>query len=164
MSFFDVSDAEGVELEGRWDDVTSVDVCEHGDHPAECPSCRSAGLLAAVRTLGPNAGEWSECDECGAMYPSDSCCNNCVAAISGEGEDMSDEDQLKLDWATRLALLLDEATDLQLKSCRYALDREEKKRLTQAQETIRALDPDAPKQRKTRKDAGTTRARKEQAA
>jgi hypothetical protein len=124
------SPEEGVELEERWDDVTSVEECAHGEHPLECSLCTSAGTIAAV---------------------------------SGEGEDDMAE-ELKSDWNTQLSLLLDEASDLQLKSARYAVEREEKKRLAMALETIRALDPDAPKPRKTRSDAGTTRVRKEQAA
>lgn len=52
VSYFDVSDAEGVELEERWDDVTSVDECVHGAHPVECAMCTSAGFIAAVSGEG----------------------------------------------------------------------------------------------------------------
>ena len=57
MSFFDVSDAEGVELEERWDDVTSVDECVHGAHPVECSMCTSAGTIAAVSGEGGTVGD-----------------------------------------------------------------------------------------------------------
>lgn len=85
-----------------------------------------------------------------------------IAAVSGEGEDdMEDTEDPGFD--VQLRVLLEGASDLQVMQVRYAVEREEKRRVELAQATIRAFDPNAPNPRKTRKDAGTTR-RKPEAA
>ena len=86
-----------------------------------------------------------------------------------EGDDMQDIDRMMTDsedpaFDVQLRLLLEGANTLQLKQVRYSLEREEKKRLEDAQATIRALDPKAPKPRARRSDAGRPRAAKENAA
>jgi len=93
-----------------------------------------------------------------------------MAANGGEENDnMMDPDKLMeqsnvltVPWESMLATLLEQATDLQLKQARYALEREQGRRLEEAQATIRALDPKAPKPRARRSDAGKPRAPKEQ--
>lgn len=94
-------------------------------------------------------------------------CKEAIAADSGEGTDM-DPDKLMeptepfvlADWNTRLNLLLDEASDLQLKAARYAIERAQAKRIEMAKETIRQLDPKAPRPRARRSDADKPRAPK----
>jgi hypothetical protein len=131
MSYLDCSDVEGLDLGDR-DDYELCGLC--GEVPVDVP---------------------------------DSLCASCKrfdAAHSGEGDDMQDIDRMMSDTETtfdmQLRLLLEDANTLQLKQVRYSLEREEKKRLEDAQATIRALDPKAPKPRATRKDAGRPRAAK----
>lgn len=105
------------------------------------------------------AGPWPD-DEVTEVDDTDACAYFDAADGGEETEDMEGRDfhpDPGFPWESKLAMLLDEATDLQLKAARYALEREEKKRLEHAQATIRALDPNAPKPRATRKDKGTTR-------
>lgn len=140
MSFFDVSDAEGVELEERWDDVTSVDECVHGEHPIECSMCTSAGFIAAV---------------------------------SGEGEDMQDPDKSHLTgnektvedrMAEDIGAWIAGASALALRHAYFAIEREVERRKNEIAQEAKQLEAFDKPVRATRKDKGTTRARKEQAA
>lgn len=161
---------EGVDL-GDWesDATTAVEeLCVHGEHPIECSLCTSAGFIAAVSgeeervlTLGPNPGEWSECDYCGAMYPSGSHCLNCVAADGGEEETVT-EDKKKQTFEFEIHLM--ETNDLV--SLRYRIENELKKRVEIHEREAKAAQAalDGIKPRKQRSDAGTTRPRKTEAA
>jgi hypothetical protein len=94
-------------------------------------------------------------------------CEKCkpLAANGGEGDDMMDPDKLMeplTDW--RFEEYLKHASNPELKRARFAIDREQARRLEEARAAIRELDPNAPKPRATRRDKGTTRAPKEHAA
>lgn len=113
-----------------------------------------------ARMAGPEEDD-SRCLGCGEELDIRVNAISCTTC-SGEGDDMATEEQMtgEVPWETQLRFLLEQASDLQLKAARYAVETEQKKRLEDAQATIRALDPNAPKPRATRKDAGTKRAPK----
>jgi hypothetical protein len=121
------SPEEGVEVEERWDDVTSVEECAHGEHPLECSLCTSAGLHAAV---------------------------------SGEGDDMTEDQQQEVTIAVEMM------RTVELVALRYQIESELKKRAENYEREAKAarMALDGIKPRKTRSDAGTTRARKVEAA
>lgn len=125
MSHFDVSDAEGVELEERWDDVTSVDECVHGEHPIECALCTSAGTIAAV---------------------------------SGEGEDMSEE-ELDVERERVLDAWIETATLREIKRAEFKLANKVERIRAEAKRLAKELEQFEKPVRKTRSDAGTTRKR-----
>lgn len=135
MSFFDISDAEGVELEERWDDVTSVEECVHGEHPLECSLCTSAGLHAAVSGEGEDDMTMTAAEE----------------HADAQVELMIDK-------------FADEATVAQLKRAIYRIEHEVAKRKAENDRERKELEQFEKPVRKTRSDAGTKRARKEAAA
>lgn len=148
-SHFDQSDAEGLDL---------------GD--PYCSQCGEDGVRDDNRT----------CSKCGSFEPIGdtmpafcALCDRDPEYCICEGTEKMDPDKLMrdmepppepFDWNTRLNLLLDEASDLQLKAARYAVERAQAKRIDMAKETIRQLDPNAPKPRARRSDADKPRAPK----
>lgn len=196
MSYFDRSDAEGVDF-GDW-------VEEHEEERRELASLEAAGpydpdevdeddgdsRLFCSQCGAEDSVRDDTCSSCGSFEPigdddmeallyacgmcsranvpvPDSLCAECKrfdAAHSGEGDDM-DPDKLMeplTDW--RFEEYLKHASNPELKRARFAVDREQARRLEEARAAIRELDPNAPKPRATRRDKGTTRAPKENAA
>jgi hypothetical protein len=114
----------------------------------------------------PRGADEEVCQECGSYEPGIDEDGMCFACGEEQGDDMQNDDHDPddlgpdpLPWETELSQLLARASDLQLKAARFALEREQARRLEDAKATIRALDPNAPKPRARRSDAGKTRAK-----
>jgi hypothetical protein len=102
------------------------------------------------------------CLECGSYergIDEDGMCFQCGKEQVDDMQDPDDKEPEMLPWDVELSQLLARASDLQLKAARFALEREQARRLEDAKATIRALDPNAPKPRARRSDAGKTRAK-----
>jgi hypothetical protein len=134
-SHFDMSDAEGQELDYcKLCGTAAIELSDDG----ECVVCKEE--IAATSDEERNDME-------SPKYP--------------HNPDLGDAPPAEpFDWNTRLNLLLDEASDLEIKTAGYALERVKAKRLEAAHQRIRDLDPKAPRPRARRSDADKPRAPK----
>lgn len=145
-SHFDMSDAEGQDLGHDECARCGKSITKRENMPVFCAMCDEGTEMPAYCALCDNPPEYCICHE--------------------KEDTMQDPDKMMepppepFDWNTRLNLLLDEATDLEIKTAGYALDRVKAKRLEAAHQRIRDLDPNAPRPRARRSDADKPRAPK----
>lgn len=86
-----------------------------------------------------------------------------IAAVSGEGEDMSEE-ELDVERERVLDAWIETATLREIKRAEFKLANKVERIRAEAKRLAKELEQFEKPVRKTRSDAGTTRARKEQAA